>query len=183
MNNINNKKIIINTKQHYLELYEDDKLIGHYPVAVGKNSTPTPTGNFEVLLKRINPGGVLGSRWIQFTWKTHGIHGTNQPWLIGQSVSHGCVRMFNKDVEEVYAQVQVGTPIQIISSVKSINPKDNSQINPQPDSNHIIYTVKSGDTLYKISTNYNISISQLVELNQIKDPNMIYPGQKLKIPK
>jgi len=189
VNNINNK-ILINTKQHYLELYEDGKVIGHYPVAVGKSSTPTPTGDFEVLLKRMNPGGGLGTRWIQFTWRKHGIHGTNKPWLIGQAVSHGCVRMHNKDVEAVYKKVNVGTPIKIINSNQQLNPNNaqnnnNSEPNSNVDSNskYILYTVKHGDSLYKIAKNYHTSVQKLVELNQISDPERIYPGQKLKIPK
>ncbi|MBM7623902.1 L,D-transpeptidase family protein [Sporohalobacter salinus] len=171
MNNIN-KKILINLNQRYLELYQNSELFGHYPVAVGKDSTSTPTGNFEVILKRKNPGGALGSRWIQFTWQSHGIHGTNQPWLIGQAVSHGCVRMYNSDVEEVYRQVQVGTPIHIYSNIKS---------NPNP--NYTIYKVQPEDTLYKIAHKFNTSVTKLIEINQLKNPDLIYPNQKLKIPK
>lgn len=170
MNNIN-KKIVINLKQRYLELYQNSKLLGHYPVAIGKASTPTPTGNFEVLLKRKNPGGALGSRWIQFTWQTHGIHGTNQPWLIGQAVSNGCVRMYNADVEEIYKQVEVGTPIHIYNNLNS---------NPNP--NYTTYRVQPGDTLYKIAQKFNTSIAELVKINQLKNPDLIQPGQKLKIP-
>jgi LysM repeat protein len=180
---MNEKRILINTKQHYLELYNSDKKIAHYPVAVGKNSTPTPTGNFKVLLKRKNPGGVLGSRWIQFTWQEHGVHGTNQPWLIGQAVSHGCVRMYNRDVEKVYNHVKVGTPIKIIHNLKSINKEVEQDSNKESNSNYIIYTVKRGDSLYKISKKYHTSIPELVELNQIINPDQIYPGQKIKIPK
>lgn len=107
--------ILINTATRRLYLLNSGRVERVYPVAVGKPSTPTPTGNFQVLLKRKWPGGALGSRWIQFTWRQHGIHGTNQPWLIGQAVSHGCVRMYNRDVNEVYDRVEIGTPIRIIN--------------------------------------------------------------------
>jgi len=48
---------------------------------------------------------------INVPWGTYGIHGTNKPGLIGRYVSHGCIRMKNKDIEEIYRQVSVGTPV------------------------------------------------------------------------
>ena len=42
------------------------------------------------------------------------IHGTNKPWGIGMRVSHGCIRMVPEDIESLYAQVAVGTPVRII---------------------------------------------------------------------
>ena len=56
----------------------------------------------------------LGSRWIGFwTDGTHqiGFHGTNQTELIGQAVSHGCVRLRDSDVQALFEQVAVGTPV------------------------------------------------------------------------
>ena len=45
----------------------------------------------------------------------------------------------------------------------------------------VIYTVKSGDTLYKIAKQYGVSVESIVELNNIKNSNLIYPGEKLRI--
>ena len=45
--------------------------------------------------------------------KGYGIHGTNEPELIGQQVSHGCIRMLNEDVEELFDVVSIGTPVSI----------------------------------------------------------------------
>ena len=42
-----------------------------------------------------------------------GIHGTNEPWLIGKAISHGCVRMHNKDILEVSRLVPTGSPVVI----------------------------------------------------------------------
>ncbi|HEY9647024.1 MAG TPA: L,D-transpeptidase, partial [Chroococcidiopsis sp.] len=60
------------------------------------------------------PSNPLGSRWIGF-WidgeNQIGFHGTNQPELIGQAVSHGCVRMHNEDIETLFEQVDIGTPV------------------------------------------------------------------------
>ena len=48
-------------------------------------------------------------------------------------------------------------------------------------SEEIKYTVKKGDTLWKISKIYNVTISEIVQINDIKDPNLIYPGENLTI--
>lgn len=54
--------------------------------------------------------GVLGTRRLELG-NGYGIHGTDKPESIGQSVSHGCVRMRNEDIERLYPMVPVGTPV------------------------------------------------------------------------
>ncbi len=105
-----------------------------FPIAVGRKGLETPSGRFEVeemvehpdflkfdgepprVVKRIPPGpwNPLGERWIGFAhgegW-TIGIHGTPNPELLGQAVSHGCVRMRNADVLRVYDRVKLGTTV------------------------------------------------------------------------
>jgi len=56
--------------------------------------------------------GTLGTRRLDLG-DGYGIHGTDEPKSIGQSVSHGCVRMLNKDVEQLYPMVPVGTAVYI----------------------------------------------------------------------
>jgi hypothetical protein len=56
--------------------------------------------------------GVLGTRRLELG-DGYGIHGTDHPETIGQSVSHGCVRMRNEDIEKLYPMVPVGTPVYI----------------------------------------------------------------------
>jgi hypothetical protein len=56
--------------------------------------------------------GVLGTRRLELG-DGYGIHGTDEPQSIGQSVSHGCVRMRNEDIERLYPMVAVGTPVYI----------------------------------------------------------------------
>ncbi|MDI3281643.1 MAG: L,D-transpeptidase, partial [Bacillota bacterium] len=69
-------------------------------------------GDFRILEKEVNPGGILGSRWMRF-YKGYGIHGTNQPELIGQAVSKGCIRMHNHHIEAIYPLVSIRTPVHI----------------------------------------------------------------------
>jgi lipoprotein-anchoring transpeptidase ErfK/SrfK len=117
--NLKKYSIHIELASRQLFLKKEEKIIRTYPVAIGKASTPTPIGDFQILSKRKNPGGVLGTRWMQFTWQQHGIHGTNQPWLIGKAISHGCVRMYNHNVEELYEYTDIGTPVIIRNIIKS----------------------------------------------------------------
>jgi len=88
-----------------------------FPVAVGKLSTPTPTGHFNVITKVVNPSWrVLGTRWmgLNIPGGNYGIHGTNAPWSIGRYISNGCIRMHNKDIEYIFPKVPLGTPVIIV---------------------------------------------------------------------
>ncbi len=103
-----------------------------YKVAIGQDDWQTPAGNFKVTHKLENPAwqhpithetiepgpdNPLGTRWIGF-WSNGqaeiGFHGTNQEELIGEAVSHGCVRMRNQDIEALYQRVEVGTSVQVM---------------------------------------------------------------------
>ncbi|MDQ1329094.1 MAG: Tetratricopeptide repeat protein [Candidatus Poribacteria bacterium] len=128
-----NLNVLINLTECKLYLKSGDNIIRRYPVCVGKKETPTPTGSYNVTDKAVDPtwfstsetGGKgaipggdprneLGSRWIGFK-PSYGVHGTIFPESIGKAESHGCVRMNNKDVEELYGLVVVGTPVKIIN--------------------------------------------------------------------
>lgn len=107
--------ITVNTSRHILSLYKNGKLIKSYPVAVGKSSTPTPKGTYQIKNKAINPGGPFGARWLGLNHPKggYGIHGTNNPSSIGYNVSNGCVRMHNNAVIELSNLVPIGTVVTI----------------------------------------------------------------------
>lgn len=127
------------------------------------------------------PGGVFGSRWMEFK-PQYGIHGTNNPASIGTRASLGCVRMHNRDVEELYSKVSFGTTVNIYNS--AIDNENPSYDNPSPSENteQKTYVIKSGDTLWKIAKTHGVSISQLAEINNLSDPNRLHIGQELIIP-
>jgi len=117
--------IEINLPSRILSLYKDGVLLKEYPVCVGKQSTPTPQGDYWVVYKTVNPYWInkedivppgplnpLGVSWIGIT-KSIGIHGNNKPESIGTYASAGCIRMYNRDVMEVYTLVPVNTPVTI----------------------------------------------------------------------
>ena len=107
-----------------------------YPIAIPKNEARW-SGNMSVSAKKVNPewtptadmrrenpklpafvpGGhprnPLGVRALYLGNSLYRIHGTDAPWLIGQEVSHGCVRMHNSDVIDLYNRAKVGTHVTV----------------------------------------------------------------------
>ncbi len=75
--------------------------------------TATPIGDFVIVNRQTNPGGPFGAMWLSLSKLHYGIHGTNDPSSIGKAVSHGCIRMFNKDVLELSSLVPNGTKVLI----------------------------------------------------------------------
>jgi len=65
------------------------------------------------------PANPLGTRWMGLGYKGYGIHGTNRPHSIGKAASHGCIRMRNHDVEELFELVQVGDPVDLVTEVNA----------------------------------------------------------------
>ncbi|XGV98086.1 MAG: L,D-transpeptidase [Leptolyngbya sp. BL-A-14] len=124
-------KLVLDLSDRQLYVYRDQKLVVNYPVAIGQAGWETPSGSFRVLemqrdpkwqhpitgeIVPAGPENPLGKRWIGFLYegRAHiGFHGTNQEDLIGQAVSHGCVRMRNRDVIALYEQVSLGTPVEV----------------------------------------------------------------------
>ncbi|MEG6585213.1 L,D-transpeptidase family protein [Dendrosporobacter sp. 1207_IL3150] len=105
--------ILITKSARTITLFNGNSPLRHYPIAIGKPSTPTPVGNYAIATKVMNPGGVLGTRWMGLNYDAYGIHGTSKPWLIGQMVSNGCIRMHNSNVEELFVLINVGCPVYI----------------------------------------------------------------------
>jgi lipoprotein-anchoring transpeptidase ErfK/SrfK len=127
----NGTHLVIKLRDRRVYVYQKKKLKVSYPIAVGKAGWETPTGNYKVMDMQRNPvweepwtGKVildgpknpLGVRWIGF-WtdgvNSIGFHGTYAEKLVGQAVSHGCVRMRNRDIVALYAQVKMGTPVTV----------------------------------------------------------------------
>lgn len=116
--------ILIDKSQNILILKSDEEIIKTYIVSTGVNNS-TPTGNFKITEKLINPTwykagaivppgspeNILGTRWLGLDRPGYGIHGTTDPQSLGKQVTQGCVRMSNSNVEELYTIVPVGTEV------------------------------------------------------------------------
>jgi len=118
--------IVISIPDRQLALMVNGEVAKVYPVAVGKDSTPSPEGEFTIITrtedptyyhegKVIPPGksNPLGTRWMGLSLKGYGIHGTNAPKSIGKAASHGCIRMAKKDLQELFTLVKVGDAVTI----------------------------------------------------------------------
>ena len=119
--------IVVSLEDKKLALVEDGQVKKIYTVAIGKPSTPSPTGTFTIARRVKNPiyshngktvlpgpGNPVGTRWMGLNIKGYGIHGTNEPKSIGKAASHGCIRMAKKDLEEMYAMVSVGDTVELV---------------------------------------------------------------------
>jgi len=122
------RRIVVSIPDRKLAFMNDDRVVKIYPVAVGAAATPSPTGSFAVVVRIANPtwygpgkvvrpgrSNPLGPRWIGLSRKGYGIHGTTSPRSIGRAASHGCIRLRNADIEELFGMVEVGDPVELIS--------------------------------------------------------------------
>lgn len=124
--------LVLRLQEKRVYVYKGQKLLAKYPVAIGKKDWETPVGEWQVMEKLKNPGWTnfkngkviragknnpLGERWIAF-WTDGedliGFHGTPDIKSIGKAVSHGCVRMYNRDVKALYSLVKVGTTVTVV---------------------------------------------------------------------
>lgn len=108
--------IEIDKKILYLIDMDTNRIVKQYVVATGKPETPTPLGTFKIVEKAAWGGG-FGSRWmgLNVPWGKYGIHGTNKPGSIGYNASEGCIRMRNKDVEELFSMVHHETSVTLLN--------------------------------------------------------------------
>ena len=122
------RRIVVSIPDRKLALLEGERVVKVYDVAVGAAVSPSPNGEFRIAQRLkdptyyhpgvvIGPGknNPLGPRWIGLDVKGFGIHGTNRPDSIGKNASHGCVRLRNSDIEDLFARVQVGDRVSLIA--------------------------------------------------------------------
>lgn len=129
--------LVINIPEMRLFDYSVDDVPDVMAAAVGDVEDPTPVGEFQIRDKRIDPTwyvpksirdekpdlpeqvaagpeNPLGSRWMRIGKSAYGIHGTNSRWSIGREATHGCVRLFERDVKELFDRTRDGTRLQIV---------------------------------------------------------------------
>jgi lipoprotein-anchoring transpeptidase ErfK/SrfK len=128
--------IVVNLPERGLYLFRGGKYSGFYPISIGdevkdKGRFSTGGGNYTIIEKVKNPvwtppdwakdrrpvgagpKNPLGDRWIGLSMPRTGIHGTNEPLNIGNSVTHGCMRTYPKLIKELFDLVEVGWPVRI----------------------------------------------------------------------
>jgi L,D-transpeptidase ErfK/SrfK len=144
-------EIIINLAEmrlYYFFSNNETRYVTTYPIGIGRQGFTTPEGSFKITARvkdpvwtvpeRVRkelpelppivppgPGNPLGKYWIQLSVNGYGIHGTNRPYGIGRTVSHGCMRLYPEDIERLYSTTQVGTPVRIINEPVKIGTQGN----------------------------------------------------------
>jgi lipoprotein-anchoring transpeptidase ErfK/SrfK len=126
-------RLVVNLTQRKVRLLRNGKVWKTFPIAIGQPAYPTPTGEYAINDKQVDPtwyppdspwaaelstippgyGNPLGTRWIGTSAPAIGLHGTYAEYTVGTAASHGCMRMKIADVEELYDQVVIGMKISI----------------------------------------------------------------------
>ncbi len=120
------RRIVISIPDRKLALLQDGAVVKIWHTAVGTESTPTPSGTYTIVNRvsspsyyqpgkviAAGPSNPVGTRWLGLSLKGFGIHGTNRPGSIGKKASHGCIRMRNRDVEELFDLVRIGDVVEL----------------------------------------------------------------------
>ncbi len=122
-------RIVVRVSSRRVELWRKGVRIARFRAAVGTGSTPTPTGMFAVqdpVPSDAAQRSYLGPYIITLTAYSEvlssfmggnglvAIHGTDATGLLGQAVSHGCIRVSNAVVSRLYAIAEPGTPVEIV---------------------------------------------------------------------
>ena len=125
--------IVINLPERGVYIFRGGHFTRFFPISIGdeeaqKGRFATPTGNYKVIekikdptwypppwateKKPVGPGpdNPLGDRWIGLSLPRTGIHGTNQPLNVGNSVTHGCLRTYPDILHEIYNEIEIGWP-------------------------------------------------------------------------
>jgi len=121
------RRIVVSLPDHKLAVMESGRVVRIFDTAVGAARTPSPTGCYKIVQRipdptwytkgKIVPPGKsnpLGPRWLGLSLKGYGIHGTNNPKSIGRNASHGCIRLRNRDIEELFDMVSVGDEVELV---------------------------------------------------------------------
>jgi L,D-transpeptidase ErfK/SrfK len=129
-------QIVVNTGEMRLFYFVNKGTqVYSYPIGMGVLDYKTPTGNFSVNQKKVNPDwhipkqlqkkyqmsvmpagpdNPMGAFKLGLNWGDYGIHGCNLPWAVGRLVSHGCTRLYPEDIKKLFAMVPMGTKVEYI---------------------------------------------------------------------
>src|SRR5215831_2163547 len=128
------KGIVINVPEMRLYDFTRGMPPELFAIAIGDEEDPSLYGKFRVGPKRKDPAwyvpasiraekpelpamvpagedNPLGTRWMTIDSTTYGVHGTNNNWSIGRTATHGCIRLYNDQMERLYDRIPTGTPL------------------------------------------------------------------------
>jgi len=129
------RQLLVNTGAMRLYYFPNSSTVYTFPIGMGVLDFRTPSGNFRVVEKKVNPtwhipkslqakygmsemppgpDNPLGQYKLTLSWGDYGIHGTHMPWGVGRLVSHGCTRMYPEHIKQLFPLVPVGTSVEYI---------------------------------------------------------------------
>lgn len=127
-------RVVADKKEQTLFAYNGNKLVATYPTTVGSSATPSPHGTYKIVNKvkmpwykatvgddsnkqvhmlPPGPNSPVGVVWMGLSKPSYGIHGSPKPEGISRQASHGCIRLTNWDVLDVYANIQDGATVEL----------------------------------------------------------------------
>jgi L,D-transpeptidase ErfK/SrfK len=118
--------VLVSIPDRKLVVLVNGIVVAGFPISVGADRSPSPIGEFTIMNRVSNPiyyhegvmipagrGNPVGTRWVGLSRKGYGIHGTNAPKSIGRAVSHGCIRLRNRDMEQLFGMLHIGDVVKI----------------------------------------------------------------------
>jgi lipoprotein-anchoring transpeptidase ErfK/SrfK len=122
-------RVRIELHAHRIAVFNGKNVVYQGPIAIGKASTPTPTGKYyiRVLIQAPNPNTVYGP--YAYGLSSHsdvlsnfnggdgeiGIHGNDDASVLGHDVTHGCIRMDNGAITRLAGMLPLGTPVDVVA--------------------------------------------------------------------
>ena len=176
-------ELILNVAAKKLILYTNGVEVKEYPVGVGKSLTPTPLGEFEIVRRIQNPAwvnpyrqskivppsanGPIGQYWLGFALnkksQEYGFHGTSDLSSVGQASTHGCIRLYPQDMEELFNLISLGTVVHVIYNPVEVKEFQNKLfVRVHPD----IYSYMTEEEYLKFAKN------QLTGANLVREQNL-----------
>lgn len=172
------------------ERFEKPSVVTTHPVSIGRVDWDTPLGKTKVIAKTENPVWIppasikaehaeqgeilpdvypagpdnpLGLFALRLGIPGYLIHSTNKPYGVGMRVSHGCVRMYPEDIEKLYPEINVGTPVYIVNQPIKVGWSQNTlyiEVHPDLEESQRTYEQKIDLALDLIeqANNYRIPV-------------------------
>ncbi len=178
--------IVLNLPELRLFYFADDGTVMTFPVSIGREGWETPMGMTRVTRKRKDPvwtppksireenpelpdhvpagkDNPLGAYALDLQWPGYAIHGTNRPYSVGKRASHGCIRLYPRDIEALFNAVKVGEQVMVVNEPYKLGWKGNKlyiEVSPRVKT--------AGDTLSAIKNDLQ-EMRATADWNKVKD--------------
>ncbi|MEC8461435.1 MAG: L,D-transpeptidase family protein [Pseudomonadota bacterium] len=168
--------IVVNLSEKRVYYFPDDHTVMTYPVAVGRDGWKTPSFKGRVIRKDISPTWYVPESILAYYYKKHGvhhpktvppgpnnplgnfvlrlsktgilIHGTNNDKTVGKRISSGCIRMYNRNIVELFYVVDINTLVRFIHEDEKIG-SDGSRVYFEKNMKYRPYDIRSVEMLIK----------------------------------